>query len=159
MSITHRYDSSLRWTGSTASGIAGYSREHFVSCPPARAQLTLSADPHFRGDEELVNPEQLLLAAASSCQLLSFLAVCARARLDVVGYADDAVAFMSGESEPMRIDRIVLRPRVRARGDISEEGLRRLLALAHEQCFIANSLRSQISIEPLIRIERAPSVA
>ncbi len=48
--------------------------------------LAVSADPAFHGDDRLWNPEQLVVLATASCQLLSFLAVAARARLDVVRY-------------------------------------------------------------------------
>ncbi|WP_327152701.1 OsmC family protein [Nostocoides japonicum] len=106
----------------------------------------------FRGDPQLTNPEQLLLAAASSCQLLSFLAVAARARLDVVGYVDEASAVMPEDERPMRITEIVLRPRIRLRGRGSEK-VPRLVRIAHEECFIANSLAVDVRIEPTVDVE------
>ena len=53
--------------------------KHEVSAPPADGTLKVSADPAFRGDPSRMNPEQLLLMSAASCQLLTFLAVAARA--------------------------------------------------------------------------------
>jgi organic hydroperoxide reductase OsmC/OhrA len=147
----HRYATRLSWTGSTGVGYDAYTRAHEVTAAPATAGLQLSSDPAFRGDPALLNPEALLLAAASSCQLLSFLAVAARARIDVVDYTDDASAEMSepaSGSTPMWVERIVLRPRVVVRSDASEDRLRRLCDLAHRECFIAGSLRSEITIEP-----------
>jgi len=55
---------------------------------------------------------QLEVLAAASCQLLSFLAVAARARLDVVAYEDDAEGVMPEGDHPVRLTRIVLRPRI-----------------------------------------------
>jgi organic hydroperoxide reductase OsmC/OhrA len=101
-----------------------------------------------------MNPEQLLVLAASSCQLLSFLAVAARARIGVVGYDDDAEGVRPEDERPMRITRIVLRPRIAVRGDASEERLRKLVDTAHRECFIASSLRSEIVLEPAF--ERVP---
>ncbi|WP_022929935.1 OsmC family protein [Patulibacter americanus] len=147
----HRYATRLSWTGSTGVGYDAYTRAHAVTAAPASADLQLSSDPAFRGDPALLNPEALLLAAASSCQLLAFLAVAARARIDVVEYTDEASAEMpepAGGSAPMWIERIVLRPRVVVRSDASEDRLRRLCELAHRECFIANSLRSEMTIEP-----------
>ena len=109
---THNYSSRLEWSGATADGYDHYDRTHTVSSPPAPARLKLSSDPAFRGAAELQNPEQLLLVAASSCQLLSFLAIMARARLNVVAYTDEASAVMPEDSEPMRITLITLRPRI-----------------------------------------------
>src|SRR5438552_1838406 len=112
MSEVHQYRCRLDWSGSTADGYEAYDREHRVACSPAGSELRLSSDPAFRGDPDLLNPEQLLLAAASSCQTLSFLAYAARARIDVVSYVDEAEGVMPEDEEPMRITEIVLRPRI-----------------------------------------------
>jgi organic hydroperoxide reductase OsmC/OhrA len=145
----HRFRAGLRWSGSTGAGYDAYDRAHRVRVPPAEAELAMSSDPAFAGDPRLANPEQLLLAAASSCQLLSFLAYAARARIDVVAYEDDAEATMPEDADPMRITRIVLRPRiVIASGD--PERARRLVDQAHRACFIANTLDAEMAIEPTI---------
>jgi organic hydroperoxide reductase OsmC/OhrA len=150
MAHVHTYRASLRWEGSTADGYAAYPRAHEVRTPPARASLHLTSDVPFRGDADLTNPEQLLLASASSCQLLSFLAVAARAGVDVVAYTDDAEAFMPVTREPMHVERIVLRPRVVVRGDVDDETVLRLLEAGHDGCFIANSLKSEVLLEPTV---------
>jgi organic hydroperoxide reductase OsmC/OhrA len=113
----------------------------------AGTALPMSADPAFHGDPALANPEQLLLAAASSCQLLSFLAVAARARLDVVAYADEAEAVMPEDDPPVRITEIVLRPRIILRGTVDAAKVARLVRIAHQECFIANSLSARIRVE------------
>jgi organic hydroperoxide reductase OsmC/OhrA len=148
----HRYESRLEWTGSTGAGWKDYSREHSGTAPPAEQGLRLSSEPAFRGDPALLNPEQLQVIAASSCQLLSFLAIAARARIDVVGYEDAAEGFMPEDESPMWITKIVLRPRIRVAGEVDEARLRHYVELAHEQCFIANSLRTQIVVEPEIEL-------
>jgi organic hydroperoxide reductase OsmC/OhrA len=119
-----------------------------VHTPPAQATLRLSGDPAFRGDPALINPEQLLVVAAASCQLLSFLAVAARARIDVVDYRDDADGEMPENNQPMRITRITLRPRITIRGDMSEDRIRHLVEVGHRECFIANSLNTEVIVEP-----------
>lgn len=115
----------------------------------------MSADPAFRGDAARLNPEQLLVVAAASCQLLSFLAVAARARIDVVEYRDDAQGEMPEEEHPMRVTRITLRPRITVRGDVSEDRIRHLVDVAHHECFIANSLKTDVVIEPVVLRVRA----
>ena len=152
MGHTHTYRTDLTWAGSTATGYDSYARAHRVTAAPAPASLELSSDPAFRGDPGRLNPEQLLLAAASSCQLLSFLAVAARARLDVVSYRDDAEAVMPEDDPPMRITRIDLRPQVElADTDAARPTAERLVHLtevAHRECFIANSLTSEVTVSP-----------
>lgn len=140
--MTHSYRAGVTWSGSTGVGYDHYGRDHTSNGVP------LSADPHFRGDPSRLNPEVLLVMAAASCQLLSFLAVCARARIDVVGYEDDAEGVMPEDSEPHRITRIVLRPRIEVVGEASEERLHKLAQLAHRECYIANSLTTEVVVEP-----------
>lgn len=144
----HRYATTLSWAGSTGAGYDAYDRTHAAAAPPAAASLTLASDPAFRGDPGLLNPEQLVVLAASSCQLLSFLAVAARARIDVVAYEDQAEGEMPEDDPPMRIIRIVLRPRITVAGDVADERLNHLSEVAHRECFIANSLRTEVVVEP-----------
>lgn len=148
MSAVHQYRAICRWEGSTAVGYEKYDRAHAASAPPAEAALRLSSDPAFRGALELLNPEQLVVIAASSCQLLSFLAVCARARIDVRSYQDDAEAVMPESDKPIRITSIVLRPRIVIARGPTEERVRALVELAHKECFIASSLRTEVRVEP-----------
>jgi organic hydroperoxide reductase OsmC/OhrA len=103
-----------------------------------------------KGDPSVLNPEQLLLMAASSCQLLWFLHLAAKARIDVVAYDDDALALMPEDVVPVRITEITLRPRIAVAGDASEERVRKLVDTAHSHCFIANSLACAMSIEPTV---------
>jgi organic hydroperoxide reductase OsmC/OhrA len=150
-SAVHRYAARTRWSGSTAEGYDAYTRAHEASCPPARPgrPLALSADPAFKGEAAQLNPEQLLVLAASSCQLLSFLAVAARAHVDVVAYEDDAEGFMPEGERPMRVARITLRPRIAVRGEApGDERLHRLVETAHRHCYVANSVTSEIVVEP-----------
>lgn len=150
--LVHSYRSALTWSGSTVVGYDRYDRSHDLWAPPAEAGLALSGDRAFGGDPARLNPEQLLVAAASSCQLLSFLAVAARARLNVVAYTDDAEGTMPTDDPPLRISRVVLRPAItladteRDRPD--EERLLHLTEVAHRECFIANSLRTEVVVSP-----------
>jgi organic hydroperoxide reductase OsmC/OhrA len=102
--------------------------------------IDLSADPGFRGDPQRCNPEQLLVLAAASCQLLSFLAVAARARIDVRRYDDEAEGVMPENIKPIRLTAIRLRPTITVGPGHSRERLAHLVQLAHRECYIANSL-------------------
>ena len=146
----HRYHARCRWSGSTADGYEAYDRTHVVEAPPARARLTLSSDPAFRGDAAQLNPEQLLVLAASSCQLLAFLAVAARAGGTILAYDDEAEGEMPEDDRPMRLTRIVLRPRVTVAPGVAEDRVRHWLEVGHRECYIANSLRTEITLEPTV---------
>jgi organic hydroperoxide reductase OsmC/OhrA len=150
----HRYVAGCRWSGSTAVGYDRYDRGHEGFVRTAEGSelavapgLLLSGDPAFGGSADRLNPEQLLVLAASSCQLLSFLAVAARARLDVVDYEDVAEGEMPVTPEPTGLTRIVLRPRVTLVGGVpSPDRFSHLVQVAHRECFIANSLSTPVVV-------------
>lgn len=149
--LEHTFPTTLAWSGSTAEGLRRYSRNHTGTAGPD-IELELTADPHFRGVPERLNPEQLLVLAASSCQMLSFLAVAAREGLDVVGYTDDALGRMPMARSGMRISTITLRPRIVLAPGSDTSRIEEFVQRAHEECFIANSLNSEITVEPVVEI-------
>ena len=120
-----------------------------MTAPPAEQEVRVTTG-ESKGDPAVLNPEQLLLMAASSCQMLWFLHLAAKARIDVVAYEDDAEALMPEDEEPVRITEITLRPRITVNGDADEERVRKLVDQAHGYCFIANSLNSAMRIEPTV---------
>lgn len=146
---THRYETRVDWSGSTGLGWDHYDRAHTSTATPAEQQIRLTTG-ESHGDPSILNPEQLLVMSASSCQMLSFLHLAAKARIDVVAYEDEATGVMPEDAEPLRITEITLRPRITIAGEASEERVRKLVETAHEHCFIANSLGSAISIEPTV---------
>jgi organic hydroperoxide reductase OsmC/OhrA len=153
----HRYRVGCRWAGSTGAGYQAYGRAHEVTAPGSEERLTLSADAAFLGDPGRMNPEIMLVVAASSCQLLSFLAVAARSRIDVIAYEDEAEAIMPEEDRPVRITEITLKPRITVRSPAAESRVLHLVEVAHRECYIANSLTSKISITPEIAIVSGPA--
>jgi organic hydroperoxide reductase OsmC/OhrA len=152
MSGVHCYRTVLSWSGSTAVGYERYDRSHRLALPPGAPAIEVSADPAFRGSAELTNPEQLLLAAASSCQMLSFLAIAARSQIDVLSYSDQAEAVMPEDDRPVRITRITLRPQIVVAAGSDVERVLRIVEKAHHECYIANSLTSEIVIEPAVSL-------
>ena len=147
--MTHRYQAHVGRTGSTAAGWESYDRGHEAVAPPAEQTVRLTTGERL-GDPRLLNPEQLVVMAASSCQLLFFLHLAAKARIDVVEYTDEAEGVMPEDDPPVRLTRIVLRPRIVVNGGQGEEQILRLVRLAHEHCYIANSLCTEVLLEPHI---------
>lgn len=144
----HKYFIHAHWNGSTGNGYQNYDRSHKLFCPTTLDSMDISADPAFLGNPNLLNPEQLLLMAAVSCQLLSFLALAARARVKVLDYKDEAEAFMDEKNIPTRINLIRLHPNICLGEKEPEEKILRLVNLAHEECFIANTLNCEMEIIP-----------
>ncbi|MFH8406990.1 OsmC family protein [Streptomyces sp. NPDC018019] len=151
----HAYATHLRWDGSTAAGVRSYSRDHVAMAPPA-GEVALSADPAFRGNPERLNPELLVVMAASSYQMLSFLAVAARAGVNVPAYDDEATSHLDLTVEPARLGAIHLAVTVTvaAAGTNGKDGadgpdeaeVRELAEQAHRECYIANSLSVPVEV-------------
>lgn len=144
----HKYLIHAHWSGSTSNGYQNYDRSHSLFCPSTQDSIDISADPAFLGNPNILNPEQLLLMAAVSCQLLSFLALAARARIKVLDYKDEAEAFMDEKIAPVRINLIRLHPNIYLGEKGSEDKILRLVNLAHKECFIANTLNCEMEIIP-----------
>lgn len=108
-----------------------------------------SANPAYLGSPEGVDPEEAFVAALSSCHLLTFLAIAAKKRLVVDSYADHAVGVMAKNADGrLAITRVTLRPKIAFGGPAPDaQTLDRLHHLAHQECFIANSVTTQITIE------------
>jgi organic hydroperoxide reductase OsmC/OhrA len=148
---THHYRAHTHWTGDTGLGWEHYERAHTASAPPAAQELAVTTG-ESKGDPSQLNPEQLVLMAASSCQLLWFLHVASVARIEVIEYEDDAEAEMPEDDKPVRLTKIVLRPRIVVRPGPTEERVRHLVELAHKECYVSNSLTTTVEVEARIEI-------
>lgn len=148
---TNTYETRVRWTGSTGLGWEHYDRTHVATAPGAEQAVRVTTG-ESKGDPTILNPEQLVLMAASSCQMLWFLHLAAKARIDVVEYEDSATALMPTDEQPVRITEITLRPRIVVSGEPSEERVHKLAHTAHEHCFVANSLNAQMTLQPTVEV-------
>ena len=123
-----------------------YPRNHSIAFKNGQETVIASASPPYRGDASKCDPEDMLVAALSSCHMLSFLAIAAKKKLTVTSYEDDAVGFLENNGGKLCMTRVILRPKVAI--DTDAESLAHIHHLAHEACFIANSVKTQVSVEP-----------
>ena len=143
----------LSWRSDGEFTSGRYSRRHEWRFDGG-AQVTASSSPDVvpvpMSDAAGVDPEEALVASVSSCHMLWFLSLAQNAGLDVASYADTAEGEM-GRVGPGRvaITKIVLRPEIAFNGRQPDaDELARLHHDAHERCFIANSLKTEITVEP-----------
>lgn len=128
---------------------ASYSRNHewrFDDGPTIDA----SAAPGYKGDPSRVDPEEALVASIASCHMLTFLAVAAKAGLIVDRYLDEAEGRLDrNEQGKLAVTEVTLHPRITFGGAAPDEAdLAALHEKAHHACFIANSVRTRITVEP-----------
>lgn len=144
-----RHTANVRWTRSTSDfQLDTYDRGHEVAFGSGTT-IAASAAPDFHGDPTRVNPEEALVGAQSSCHMLTFLAIAARKKLVVDRYDDEAEGELAKNADgKLAMTRVVLRPRVVFATAVDGETLARLHASAHAACIIAQSVRSEVVIEP-----------
>jgi organic hydroperoxide reductase OsmC/OhrA len=142
---------STSWRRSTADfAYDTYDRTHAWTFGGG-VRIEASAASEYKGRAELPNPEEALVAAISSCHMLTFLAICARKNIVVDAYDDDADGHLEKNAEGrLALTRVTLRPRaVFAPGTpVDAPTLARLHEAAHRGCFIAASVKTEITVEP-----------
>ncbi|SLN32423.1 OsmC family protein [Oceanibacterium hippocampi] len=148
----HEYRATIDWSGGAAGPVRdyrSYSREYRVAMD-GKPDFRASADPHFRGDPALYNPEDMLLISLSACHMLSYLALCARANVEVRGYRDEAEGTMRMLDGALRFADVLLRPRVTVAPGTDHDKAKALHGDAHHLCFIANSVNFPVRNDPEI---------
>jgi|SRR5262245_21292014 len=152
----HKYEASIRWKRNGAIFTDNrYSRGHewsFDGGVKVPGSSSPSSVPVPYSVAEAVDPEEALVASAASCHMLWFLFITAKRGYVVESYVDNAIGIMEKNSEgKLAITRIILRPKVEfsVDGAPSAEELQSLHHMAHEECFIANSLKSEIVVEDI----------
>jgi len=146
------HHASICWKrSSTDFTYDSYNRAHEMRFKDGAIVVPASATVQFKGDAERVDPEEAYVASLSSCHMLTFLAICARKKLTVDTYDDDAVGFLEkGPEGKLWMARVILRPAVRFHEGtaVDETLLADLHHKSHEECFIALSVNTVVTVEP-----------
>ncbi|HEV7122015.1 MAG TPA: OsmC family protein [Rhodanobacter sp.] len=156
MKYEHHYLVGVEWTGNRGSGTDGYrnyGRDHLIRIA-GKPDLTGSADPEFRGDRARHNPEDMLVAALSTCHMLSYLHMATVADVVVVAYTDAAEGTMTTAGDAGRFIEVVLHPVVTISAASDPGKAAAAHESAHHACFIANSVNFPVRCEPRIVVEQ-----
>ncbi len=127
-----------------------YSRDHTWHFRES-VIVPATAAPKFLGSPNRADPEEAFVAALSSCHMLSFLAIASRRRHVVDSYSDEAVGYLEENPDgKLVITRVFLRPIVTFSGDRmpTPDQIETMHHQAHDQCFIANSVKTDVRVEP-----------
>ncbi|HUK34596.1 MAG TPA: OsmC family protein [Vicinamibacterales bacterium] len=154
----HKYEARVSWSRGTGEKFTDnrYSRAHewaFDGGLAVKASSSPSVVPLPLSAADAIDPEEALVASVSSCHMLYFLFFAAKRGFVVDSYVDSALGELAkGENGKQLISRITLRPRIVIGGEKrpSPDDLASLHHAAHEECFIANSLKSEIVVEPVL---------
>ena len=152
----HEYGVQIRWARGTAVFTDNrYSRAHSWHFDGG-VEVPASSSPHVvrvpLSQEAAVDPEEAFVASLASCHMLWFLSLAASGGLRVDQYTDAARGVMGkNASGKVAITRVTLRPRVTFSGDRlpSRAAIAELHHKAHDECFIANSVTTDVRCEPV----------
>ena len=151
-----RHTAEVLWVrGDQAFTDNRYSRRHTLRFDGG-VEVPASSSPHVvpvpLSDPAAVDPEEAFVASLASCHMLWFLSLAAARKYRVDRYGDEATGVMEKNADGrMAMTVVTLRPRVVFSGDRvpSREEVARLHHLAHEECFIASSVRTEVRCEPV----------
>ena len=155
MNHAHSYRVSVEWTGNRGSGTDGYrnyDREHVIRIA-GKPDIAGSSDPAFRGDAAKHNPEEMLVAALSTCHMLAYLHVATLAGVVVTAYTDAAEGMMVTEGNGGHFTEVVLRPVVTITAASDPAKAEAAHEDAHHACFIAASVNFPVCCEARIVIQ------
>ncbi|MFL6734553.1 MAG: OsmC family protein [Sphingomicrobium sp.] len=148
------YTATIRWSRSGATYTDGrYSRAHEWAFDGG-AVVSASSSPHVvplpMSDERGVDPEEAFIASLSSCHMLFFLDFARRSGLVVDSYVDPAEGVMGSDADGrIAMTSVTLRPQIAWVGPAPDEAtLAELHHKAHAACFIANSVKTEVTVEP-----------
>jgi organic hydroperoxide reductase OsmC/OhrA len=140
------HSATILWQRATEGfSYAEYNREHQWHFGSG-SRWPASAAPQYLGNGRHTDPEEAFVAAVSSCHMLSFLAICARKRIVVDRYVDQAIGTLEKNTRGrLAISRVELAPVISFAGPPpAADTLAGIHELAHRECFIANSVNSEV---------------
>jgi organic hydroperoxide reductase OsmC/OhrA len=139
----------LKWDrGGAEFSYQKYPRDHTWSFDGGHT-MTATAAPAYLGNPANVDPEEAFVASLSSCHMLTFLAIACKQKFVLDSYEDEAVGHMEKNADgKMAITRVELRPKITWHGDRipSAQELDKMHHSAHENCFIANSVKTDVTV-------------
>jgi organic hydroperoxide reductase OsmC/OhrA len=144
------HKATVEWKrGTEKFSYESYNRDHVVMFDGG-VRVPASAAPAYRGNPGHVDPESGLVAALSSCHMLTFLAIAAKKQFVVDGYRDQAVGFLEKNAKgKLAVTRVILHPKITFAGTTppTPEQIAALHERAHAECFIANSVTTEVTVE------------
>ncbi|MFI5398799.1 MAG: OsmC family protein [Candidatus Binatia bacterium] len=140
----HHYEAHVEWTEDRRGTLS----------TPKRPTISIGAPPEFGGPEDVWSPEQLCVGAVNACVMATFIAIAANSKLPFRKYSATATGTLEKvEGRGPVITRIVVKPKITIAPDVDRGRAERVLKMAEKNCYISNSLQSEVTLEPEIVVE------
>lgn len=140
------YKTEVEWTG----------ERHGELRAPALPKLDVDAPPEFKGHDGVWTPEHLFVASVNSCFMTTFLAIAENSKLEFVKFHADAEGTLEKvEGQGLMMTHITLRPQLVLKHSRDTERALRIFEKAEKHCLIANSIRTETTLDPQVNFEAA----
>ena len=138
---TYFYETEIEWTKDKEGKVSG-------KAVPA---IPVGAPPEFKGSAGNWSPEQLLVASVNTCLMLTFLTIAENSKLSIKSYSSTAKGKLEKvDGAGFQVTEIVVKPKVLVASANELRRLPKILEKAKEGCFISNSIKSAVKLEPEI---------
>ncbi|MBI9094810.1 MAG: OsmC family protein [Sphaerochaeta sp.] len=144
MSDTHSYSTSVKYSEKRKGVLSSEGLPSFEVATP----------PQFPGGHEGIwSPEHLFVASAEVCLMTTFLSIAEKSHLEFVEYSSEAVGTLEKTAEGMVMTKIVIKPKVVIQDETKKERTLLLLEKAEKYCLISNSMKTEVTIEPMVVVD------
>lgn len=144
MNDIHNYEVNLQWNHDTLGT---------VSSPSLNSKIDVATPPEFpKGIAGVWTPEHLFVAAINACLMATFLAIADNSKLEFISFKSDAVGKVEKINNKFIVTEITIQPTLAIPSSGSEERIKRVFEMSEKACTISNSIKSKISLLPIITI-------
>lgn len=135
------YQTTVRWTEQ---------RKGIMSCA-GKPDIEVATPPEFKGHPNIWSPEDLFVASANICLMTTFLAFAGRAGLAFSSYESEAEGRLELVEGKFQFTAITLKPTITLQPGADAGKAKELIEKAEANCLISNSMKAQVTLEPVIR--------
>jgi organic hydroperoxide reductase OsmC/OhrA len=122
-----------------------------------KPDIVVGSPPEFKGEPDIWAPEELLVGSVNTCMMLTFLALAQARGLTPVGYESEAEGLLENIEGKYRITEVTVRPRVSLKSKAELERAREIMESVEAQCFISNSIKSNVTVTAEFIVALSPS--
>ncbi len=137
------YRTALEWLGGRAGTLRSEGKPAFRVASP----------PEFKGEAGVWTPEDLFVGSVNVCIMATFIAFAERLKLPLVSYSCEAEGLIEFADSTYRFTRLVLRPGIVVETAEAVAQAEKTIRDAHANCFVSNSIRSEVVLEPQISVK------
>ena len=142
MSKKYVFRTGLRWSGFKRGSLSS----------SGKLNIGVATPPEFDGEEGYWSPEELLLSAVDSCVMTTFLHYAERKKVDFVTYESETEGILEIMDNQFMFSKITVKPKISVESEEDIDKIKQLMILAEKNCFISNSIKSEVEVMPEIKV-------